>query len=285
VPGEYWVKITDSHSCVVIDTVEITRPEVMTMTTNIENLTCYGAKNGTIQAIISGGQAPYKYRWSNNQMSAKITGLAADEYRLEVTDFRQCKVVFFASVSEPNALSLKYDLSNAAYYGSTDGRIKVNVTGGTKPYYYNWTGDPSGGASLPDLWSVMSITDSIYNLPTGDYDLIVSDANYCEIGFVDPLKISVNQTEIKIPSAFTPNGDGKNDTWIIPNIIKQEYQPNLKIFDSRGYLVFNKDENFESWGWDGKDNSGNVLPASTLYYYVIELNKSTTMKGTVYLIR
>jgi|TARA_R110000764_G_scaffold120789_1_gene208465 gliding motility-associated-like protein len=65
--------------------------------------------------------------------------------------------------------------------------------------------------------------------------------------------------DVYIPNAFTPNGDGINDTW------KPEFSDtlnvkgyNLEIYDRSGVQVF-KSDNPNVW-WDG-------LPFDTVYVY------------------
>ena len=72
-----------------------------------------------------------------------------------------------------------------------------------------------------------------------------------------------------IPNAFTPNGDGKNDGFVIKNI---ENYPNnnLKIFNRWGNLVYQKDgyqNEFEGYANTSDAAGQEKLPAGT--YYVI----------------
>ena len=62
----------------------------------------------------------------------------------------------------------------------------------------------------------------------------------------------------------SPNGDGINDVFRIRNA---EQVPNNKlvVFDSRGKLVYSKD-NFNNKGWDGISLEGKVLTSGTYYY-------------------
>jgi gliding motility-associated-like protein len=84
---------------------------------------------------------------------------------------------------------------------------------------------------------------------------------------------------IKIPNAFTPNGDGPNDTWIIENI---------DLFPGAYMYIYNR------WGqelwigrpgdeWNGQYN-GKFVPAGT-YLYIINLyDGSKPYTGTVTVI-
>jgi gliding motility-associated-like protein len=72
-----------------------------------------------------------------------------------------------------------------------------------------------------------------------------------------------------IPSGFTPNGDGTNDTWHFGHT---EYYPNIvvQVFDRWGQRVFYSRGYDRAKEWDGTYN-GKALPSGT-YYYVVRLN-------------
>jgi gliding motility-associated-like protein len=97
-----------------------------------------------------------------------------------------------------------------------------------------------------------------------------------------PIIVSILPPPIlSIPNAFSPNGDGINDVWDIPDLA---YYPKClvniynrwggMVFQSRGYTI----------AWDG-NYKGQILPAGT-YYYVINLeNKGKPLSGWVALLR
>ncbi len=72
-----------------------------------------------------------------------------------------------------------------------------------------------------------------------------------------------------IPSGFTPNGDGTNDTWHFGHT---EYYPNIvvQVFNRWGQRVFYSRGYDRAKEWDGTYN-GKALPSGT-YYYVVRLN-------------
>ena len=88
---------------------------------------------------------------------------------------------------------------------------------------------------------------------------------------------------INVSQAFTPNGDGINDTWLIINI---ENYPNsmVRVFNRWGDEVFNK-RNYLS-DWDGT-NKGKNLPEAASYYYQIDLEGNGTVNydGWIYITR
>jgi gliding motility-associated-like protein len=72
---------------------------------------------------------------------------------------------------------------------------------------------------------------------------------------------------IKIPNAFSPNGDGINDKWIIEGLDEME-NCTVEVFNRNGMPLF-KSSGYKN-PWDGTYN-GKPLPHAT-YYYIIRLN-------------
>ena len=77
-----------------------------------------------------------------------------------------------------------------------------------------------------------------------------------------------------IPTAFTPNGDGANDLWIIDNL---SGDASIRIYDRHGTIIFSSDDGYTR-PWDGTSR-GSSLPAGS-YLYLIQ-NGQNTYKGTV----
>ncbi|MBO0322299.1 gliding motility-associated C-terminal domain-containing protein [Muricauda sp. CAU 1633] len=81
--------------------------------------------------------------------------------------------------------------------------------------------------------------------------------------------------------AFTPNGDGNNDTWIVPGI---ENYPNnvVRVFNRYGHEVFATQSYHNDWGGIYKENR-EKLPAGS-YLYVIDLGDgSAPMEGWIFI--
>ena len=108
-------------------------------------------------------------------------------------------------------------------------------------------------------------------------------------GGSDPLDpCDPNPCGINIPNAFTPDGDGINDVWVINGI--EAYPDNqLTVYNRWGNVVYTADGYLNTW--DGSSNSnlnigGGELPTGT-YYYVIDTKDSNVgvLKGYVYIQR
>ncbi|MEO6849007.1 MAG: gliding motility-associated C-terminal domain-containing protein, partial [Mucilaginibacter sp.] len=151
------------------------------------------------------------------------------------------------------------------------GQVTIKATASGDGLTYQWL--PSTGL---DQSNVLNPVAS----PTEDtnYKLIVTSAAGCSAAaevFVHVLKYPV------IPNAFTPNGDGTNDTWDIkylnsyPNNTVEIYNRyGEKLYSSIGYAV----------PWDGR-YKGADLPVGTYYYIINPKNGRKIITGSVTIIR
>jgi gliding motility-associated-like protein len=85
--------------------------------------------------------------------------------------------------------------------------------------------------------------------------------------------------EVTIHTGFSPNGDGINDGWVLPDI--EGTNNKVSIFDRWGSTVrtFINYDNVNIF-WDGTNSAGVQLPSGT-YFYSIEVNNQKVKKGWV----
>lgn len=148
----------------------------------------------------------------------------------------------------------------------------TNTTGGDQPYTYNIEGSTNQIGVFTDL-------------KLGIYSLIVTDARSCSDTFEVNLTYRDLEDIIKPDNAFTPNGDGVNDTWFIPGI-ESFAGSDILVFNRWGQRVYFNSEYTNDNGWDGRANGSN-LPEAT-YYYVIDIVNNCVkeqLKGAVTIIR
>ena len=113
-------------------------------------------------------------------------------------------------------------------------------------------------------------------LATGKYFIKATTPIGC--AQVQTINAVVNDADINPPNAFTPNGDGINDTWSMPLL---DYYPGctVTIFNRTGQQVYTS--NGYTKNWDGKTSNQTTLPLG-VYYYVIKLSgKHQPFAGSV----
>jgi gliding motility-associated-like protein len=97
---------------------------------------------------------------------------------------------------------------------------------------------------------------------------------------------NITQTMVTLPtfdnirSLFTPNNDGMNDYWYIPDI-EQYGTISVQIYNRFGKLVYHSSAYKNDW--DGTYN-GTPLPEAS-YYYIIKSSEKGIIKGVVNLVR
>ncbi|MHA6250219.1 Ig-like domain-containing protein [Pontibacter sp. CAU 1760] len=105
----------------------------------------------------------------------------------------------------------------------------------------------------------------------------------------DPFQNSIEQTftltktlyqptdKLKLVNAFSPDGDGINDTWTVPEL-RYYNDIEVTVFDRAGVRVFHTRNPEE--GWDGRAKGGRILPGS--YFYIIQIKDiAMVQKGVV----
>ncbi|OYU82198.1 MAG: hypothetical protein CFE23_00300, partial [Flavobacterium sp. BFFFF1] len=145
---------------------------------------------------------------------------------------------------------------------SDSGKIKVeSVNDGQGPFVYSIEG------------GTFSAETTFTNLGPGDYTIAVRDQNGCEYSEIVTLVAGCS-----LPKGFSPNNDGKNDTFKVVgcDIVK------LELFNRYGKKV-NTFSNYNN-EWNGEADNGEQLPTAT-YFYVAYLTDGTSKTGWVYLNR
>jgi hypothetical protein len=195
--GTYCVTVTDNVSSQTVSScATINEPTAITVTAALDDPNCNGDSTGKISLTVSGGNPGYGFHWSNNANTEDLTGLAPGEYIVTVTDQNICAYRDTFTLNEPAALSVALAPQNITCAGTADGRINTTVTGGTNPYFYNWSNNAS--------------TANINNLTAGTYSVTVYDTQGCSDAdtatITEPLAITATGLATNLQCATNPNG-------------------------------------------------------------------------------
>ena len=253
--GHYYVATRDANGCILIDSVDLIGKINVMAYAGRDTGTCPGT---TIQLHASGGDS---YQWepaaslndpgipdpvaspgeTTNYVVTVTTGVCYDQDTVVVTVF--------------------------PVHGIDAGRDTVILNGTSV------TLTASGEGFVSYLWyppdGLESNTGrSVVARPDKDIVYYVNGTTQEGCVETDSIKIMLIK-EIFIPSGFTPNGDGKNDTWHFGHM---EFYPDItvEVFNRWGERVFYSKGYDSSREWNGI-YKGKALPSGT-YYYVINLN-------------
>ena len=162
--GNYSVTVTDATGCSKVATGFVYEPAPLAV-----NLTLTGQCSGsaTATATSSGGNAPYKYSWSNGATTNQIVGLTQGQYFVTVTDANGCKKSAQVLVSNSTSLTFVTSKTDATCNGVNDGTATVQViaAGSMGPYTYKWNNN--------------AVTTTISNLSPGNYTITITDGAGC----------------------------------------------------------------------------------------------------------
>ena len=231
----------------------------------------------------NGGNAPV-YAWQVNGKNAGGDTAVFASSDLQNGDVVNCimtgslecsKPVGAAQVVKMTIYPLPViDLDSAVIIGGGSSiRLQPVITGNIA----SWTWTPATGLDDPIVADPLAA-------PVGntDYALTVITTNGC-VGTASE-KVEVYY-DVRMPAAFTPNGDGRNDVFRVPPSFPVTIN-RLAVYNRQGAMLFYTTN--VANGWDGTYN-GQPQPAG-VYVWAVEYNNPLTKrvgekKGTVVLVR
>ncbi len=187
--GTYDLVVSDGNGCEYIETFIIEEPEEMEVLEDITNVSCNGLAEGSILLTVSGGSAPYSTSLPSTEPNPGeflLDNLIAGTYTVDVTDDEGCVVSVPFDVTEPELLQVDLSFEDPICFGQPSGSITLIVSGGSAPYSIEWV----------ELGVFDELSQS--DLPSGDYNILITDTKGCEesltVNLEGPLEITVVET-------------------------------------------------------------------------------------------
>lgn len=205
--GTYAATITDYFGCTESDTLTLVDPPALEVNcSEVIHPSSALAKDGSLQPDIFGGQLPYHITLSGpvtidtlleNPTNFEIPNLPIGIYELFVMDDNGC--AGYCSVilgqSPECAMQVRLTPTPVGCQGETTGSIQVDVIGGNPNYTFDWSID-----QYDDQGTNGTITD----LPAGEYELTVTDANGCQAyantTVIEPAPFSITCGQVNFPT-------------------------------------------------------------------------------------
>ena len=156
---------------------------------------CFGSFDGTVTVSNVNGVEPITYELNNSgvtQASGFFDGLNVGSHIVTIYDAGYCVFTIPVNLVQPDPVVSDHTITDVACFGASTGEIEfTSTTGGTAPYQYS----VDGGSNFDP-------GTNFTNLPTGMYDLVVTDAHGCletstaEVDQVAPMEISNNKADL-----------------------------------------------------------------------------------------
>lgn len=295
--GDFTIDVTDGNGCTSNGATDITltRPPVIDayITSNI-NADC---SNNTITqtnyVFVTGGTPPYEFLWSGGEACNPINPQCMETtvsgtYTVYIHDQES-----LANGCPPIEVDVVVDLpeiGDATFSYTSPNSTLCDVLSFNEPITFNneSTGDIVNltwdfGDGSADVIGEQNPIHIYSEIGTYQVELTVEYPYGCTETYTEIVEITKGY-DILLPNAFTPNGDGVNDTIRPVTLCMAEIQ--ISIYDTWGSLLYVEvGENDIIDGWDGTINgnpaeNGNyiiVVEATTYRGETIELNGPITL--------
>ncbi|MBI2722500.1 MAG: gliding motility-associated C-terminal domain-containing protein [Bacteroidetes bacterium] len=214
------------------------------------------------------------YIWSTGDTSSTIEVMPFSNLNYTVSSgIVPCNssTVFAVTVYTPAAIN-SYAQPPSIIYGFSTTLSGNGVSSST----YNWFPSPGLDCMTCSNVIVSPETSTIYTVQ-------ITDMNGCRITNTVLVVVENICGDVFVPTGFSPNGDGFNDTWCVYGNCVKTF--NLQVFNRWGEKVFESEE--KSHCWDGTYAGVMQSDAVFMYQFTATLVNGQTVvkKGNVTLIR
>jgi gliding motility-associated-like protein len=166
--GFYVVTVSDSNSCTAVASATVGEPLPFSFNETIHDTKCNGSADGGVDISVSGATPGYNYFWSNGATSQNLTNVTAGTYSVTVTDIKNCTASKSYNIQQPPAIISSIAGSDPGCHGEATGFAVVSAGGGTMPYTYTWSTNPTQSGMMGVKLKGAQI-----------YYVTIADANNC----------------------------------------------------------------------------------------------------------
>tara|TARA_R110001606_G_scaffold71904_1_gene165516 strand:+ start:98 stop:3784 length:3687 start_codon:yes stop_codon:yes gene_type:complete len=186
--GTYYVTVISQDCTTASEEVVIVEPTPLSYTESVIDVTCAGENDGEITVTLSGGAGGFQYAISPNLNqffdNNTFTDLEPGEYTIIAQDQNGCFEYLTYTISEPASLVVSAETTPEICVDSQDGTIVLEISGGTAPY-------STALNSSDDADFVLNRTEFL-DMASGEYIIIIKDANGCDTNVVVEIERGVN---------------------------------------------------------------------------------------------
>ncbi|MFD2034720.1 PKD domain-containing protein [Belliella marina] len=268
-PGLYSVTISDQNGCqIFLNDLKINASPIMVVSPiSTIQTSCHDSNDGVHILEIHDGVGPFRLaiedaKFENNQWI--IQNLSSGNHEILIYDNNECATLYSFFVESPDPLIVNFEIDKFTCPDESTGQISGIATGGTPPYEYTWEGNNT-------------ISQTLSNIPIGNYTLIVRDANGCETS--SAISMSEADPAVRLPTGLRPKSELFDPISDCPLTFK------MYIYNRWGELIYSGSD-----GWDGTYNGKSIIdgtyPYKVEYVYIKDgIQMSNIVSGSVTLIQ
>jgi gliding motility-associated-like protein len=269
--GEYYVTVTDAAGCARLDSITIQINQGPVAATNFAEASICQGDNITIEGT---GGLTYEWRPAFGLSSVSIENPVASPadtttYELIVTNEFACTDSAEVTI---NVIERPYADAGPDIAIVKNTSVQIPGIASGQNISYNWSPD----LFINDILALQPIVTPAHDTT---YVLTVISNEGCGMD-EDSMSIFVYQ-DIFVPTAFTPNGDGLNDTWGVP-ALSAFAEFTIAIYNRNGELIFrSRNANIP---WNGMFR-GMAQPTGAYVYLIDIKDTGLRLKGHFMIIR
>jgi hypothetical protein len=224
--GIYQVTVTDRLGCTAAASAEVIREGALSLTVNVEPISCFGSNDGGLTILPANGKAPFTWLWDDGSNTPTLAPLSPGIYQGVLTDAFDCKIQWYLPLTEPSVLQLSAQVDPASGPQKADGRIQLDsISGGTMPYSAGWSNGMNGL--------------EINGLLPGMYTCTLTDANGCVVTRTFQVPFTNATTSPAQESDCTIYPNPNNGAFTLKGIGQGKML--FEIFDAGGKRVWGQD--------------------------------------------
>jgi len=210
--GKHTLTVSDSKGCKIEAPVSISENilDLVVSLSSKTSISCNGAKDAALQALVKGGKGPYVYKWSSPELTgAQASALAAGDYTVSVSDASGRSASATFKVEQPNPIQLKINVIAPASTGNIDGKATAQASGGNGNFVFKWDNNEAIAAAvkLAPGKHMVTVTDSKGCAATSSVD-ITENIFALEVSLDEKAAIQCNGAKTGAIAATVKGGKG-----------------------------------------------------------------------------
>ncbi len=280
--GIYEVEVISDNNCIYRDSFEL-NVSTLAATTTSTDVNCFGQNDGQIRITsLSGGAQPYISTLNGQALGDARTfdNLAPGNYTLVIEEGNGCFLQEQFTLTEPPLFTLELTTDETTITLGQSTPLLLNPSRGAATIAWS----PSDSLSCIDcLAPIANPTNNI------TYEAMVVDSAGCEANASIAISVDKNR-RLYVPNAFSPNGDGINDSFF-PFLLENVQEVlHFVITDRWGNILHKVVEvspNDPVLEWDGLFNNQPMGTGVYLWRLALEFKDGVVSdySGSVQLVR